>query len=1133
MKQKLLTLLALFTLTISSAQVIRMDATNNGKIITKCKGQFVGSLFVSNETDFTNKISGYKNNENYTVTFATTKGKQVRANFYYYGIRPGDTLSVYDGSNTSSKRIGFITALELMHPIDSPNVPAIFTSTDSTLTFKFTSNNDGSVGCGWDAFMGTTPTAIAGNAPASDDCISATPICNLGGYSGTTSGWFTRGPEAKKTDGDTTSVTPFCGTTHNNSWLSFNAATASASFDITSSNCSDPKNGIQAVIMETADCQTFTRRSVKCEYNAKGQFTLDANNLTPGKKYYLMVDGAFGNDCDYIIKAKSGVATLNITANTVNAFCTNDSLKLTATATGIGPFTYNWAPNPTSGQGTSSATFAASSGVTYSCTVTGVCGLPTTRTYAPSVVTTPIITAIDSAVICQNGNGTTIAAGISSSSPTIDFKNVNTETIPDNSIAGLTSDITVGTLTGSIGNQLLKVGINVNHGDVSELEISLKSPDGSIMILSSGNGIVGANFVNTYFTTTSTKSISAGTEPFSGDFAPIDPFSKISTGAINGKWSLIVKDKKGFNTGLLMDWSLSFKNDFTYSWLPATGLSTNTGSGVIANPTITTTYTVTVTDKAGCSGTKPVKINVTNLPTAPTVNSPVIYCINAPTVALTATTGANADLVWYTTATGGTSLSGAPTPSTALAGTTSYFVCGKIGLCEGERSEIKVVVNDKLNPSFTYPSQSFCQNATNQSAILATGAVAGTFKASPAGLVFANDKTGEIDLKLSAPGTYSITNVIAPIGGCALTTSNPFIITINAEPTLNNPSTEKICSGVPLNIALKSNVASSYEWQATDNPNTTGESSATKSATSIINDVIINNTTQAEIVNYNVKLTSTASRCTNVTPQIIAVTVYPNPVADTSSIVIDASSCGTKSGSITGLAIASGVTPLKYEWKDALGNTVATTLNIIDMIPGTYVLTITDANGCITKVGAGKNLNIIWLNKVHASFTPNPIPVELLLPIDYVNNTTGAVNYNWNFGDGKTSTDMSPTHNYEQLGDFNTCLVADDGAKCFDTVCTSIKVFVNSGFVIPNVFTPNNDGTNDLFTILGKGIASIHAEVFNRWGQKEYEWDAPNGGWDGKKNGKPSPEGTYFVIIKAKGMDGKDLIEKGSFTLLR
>lgn len=1134
MKQRLLTLLALFALTLSNAQIIKIS-DNNGKTITKCKGQFVGSLFNSNETDYTSVgFRGYKDNENYTVTFATTKGKQVRANFFYYGIRAGDTLRIYDGPNTSSKRIGFITNSTIMHPIDVLNAPAIFTSTDSSLTFKFTSNNDGVVGCGWDAFMGATPTAIAGNPPASDDCINATPICNLGGYSGTTSGWFTRGSEAKDIDSTSSSGSkPFCGTIHNNSWLSFNAATASASFDITSSNCSDPKNGIQAVIMESVDCKSFTRRSIKCEGNAIGQFTLNTNNLIPGKKYYIMVDGAFGNDCDYTIKAKSGVATLDITANTPNAFCTNDSLELTATATGIGPFTYDWTPNPSNGDGKATATFLAATGVTYSCTVTGVCGLPTTRTYVPSVVTTPIITAIDSAIICQNGNGTTIAAGISSSSATIDFKNVNTETIPDNNIVGLTADIIVGTLTGSIGNQLSKVGININHGDVSELEISLKSPDGNVMVLSSGNGLVGANYTNTYFTTTASKSISTGTEPFSGDFAPIDPFSKITTGAINGKWTLIVKDKKAFNTGLLMNWSLSFKNDFTYSWSPATGLSTTTGNSVIANPTSTTTYTVTITDKAGCSGTKPVKINVTNLPTAPLVISPVIYCVGASAVALTATTSTNADLVWYTAATGGTSLPSAPIPSTAIVGTTSYFVCGKIGLCEGERSEVKVVVNSKIDPSFIYSSQSFCQNATNQSAIIATGAVAGTFNASPAGLVFVDDKTGEIDLKASTPGTYSITNVVAPIGGCLAITSNPFTITINAEPTLSNSSTAKVCSGVPLNIALTSNVVSSFEWQAVDNPNTTGESSSIKNGTSTINDLIENNTTQAEVVIYNVKITSTATKCTNITPQTIAVTINPNPVADTSSIVIDASSCGTKSGSIKGLAIASGAAPLKYEWKDAFGSTVATTLNINDMIPGTYILTVTDANGCITKVGAGKNLNILWLNKVQASFTANPIPVELLLPIDYVNSTTGAVNYNWNFGDGKTSTDKSPTHNYEQLGDFNACLIADDGAKCFDTVCTSISVFVNSGFIIPNVFTPNNDGTNDLFTILGKGIASVHAEVFNRWGQKEYEWDAANGGWDGLKNGKPAPEGTYFIIIKAKGMDGKDLIEKGSFTLLR
>ena len=1039
MKQKLFTLLALLITAIGNAQFYKIG-DYNGKTLNVCKGQFVSSKFTSVKDALDLMQPAYANNENYTVTFCSgDPTRKIRANFYYIGLGAGDHLYVYDGPTTASPQIGNLTG--------TVQYPGVFTSTGTCLTFRFISDNtqDINKSYGWDAFLGCTPTDCVGNVPASDECINATEICNLGGYCGSTSGWFTRGTEAATID----KPGAFCAYIQNNSWLSFTASTTSASFDITASNCSDPSTGVQAAIFETANCTNFTLKST-CYNNAQGTFTLATTSpLTIGKKYYIMIDGFDGNDCEYTIKANTGVQTLSVTANNSNTLCTGQPLVLTATATGIGPFTYNWTPAPVSGQGTAVATFPAATGITYSCSVTGVCGSPTTVTYTPSVVVTPVVTAADSAHICSGGSGTTLTATLSAGSPTIDFKNVTTIAIPDNDLTGITSTINVGTITGTVGNQLLNVGINIKHGNVADLSISLKAPNGSIIDLYMGKA-TGANFTNTYFSATATAAITTGTAPFSDTYMPEQPFSGLSTSIVNGSWQLIVKDKKTPEVGLLTGWSLSFKNDYSYAWTPTTGL-TGTGASVIANPAASTTYTATITDKAGCSGTKTIKVGVTNTP----------------------------------------------------------------------------------NASFTYASQNFCQNTANPFPVIAPGAVAGTFKSTPVGLVFVNNATGEIDLKTSLPGTYSITNEVAPVNGCAAINVNPFTLTIHAEPKLDNPNTAVVCSGVPLNIALTGNAISTYSWIAEDNVNTSGESYITAQNTNTINDVIINNTTAPAIVKYNITLTSIAA-CLNTVPQTIAVTVNPNPVADTSALVIDASSCGTKSGSVTGIAVASGIAPLKYVWQDASGNTVGTTLNLSNAAPGTYILTITDANGCSTKIGAGKNLNIISLNKVHAFFTANPTTVEMPLPVQYTNASTGALNYNWSFGDGQTSTDINPSHSYQQLGDFSTCLMADDGAKCFDTVCINIKVFINSAFIIPNVFTPNDDGINDVFGILGKGIASLHAEVFNRWGQKEYEWDTPNGGWDGRSaSGHSSPAGTYFVIIKAKGMDGKDLLEKGSFTLLR
>jgi gliding motility-associated-like protein len=69
--------------------------------------------------------------------------------------------------------------------------------------------------------------------------------------------------------------------------------------------------------------------------------------------------------------------------------------------------------------------------------------------------------------------------------------------------------------------------------------------------------------------------------------------------------------------------------------------------------------------------------------------------------------------------------------------------------------------------------------------------------------------------------------------------------------------------------------------------------------------------------------------------------------------------------------------------------------------------------------------------------------------------------------------------------------------------------------------------------VVSKGLKTLDAEIYNRWGQKEYEWHTTNGGWDGHTaSGVIAPSGTYYYIIKATGIDKKEYSEKGSFTLV-
>ena len=101
---------------------------------------------------------------------------------------------------------------------------------------------------------------------------------------------------------------------------------------------------------------------------------------------------------------------------------------------------------------------------------------------------------------------------------------------------------------------------------------------------------------------------------------------------------------------------------------------------------------------------------------------------------------------------------------------------------------------------------------------------------------------------------------------------------------------------------------------------------------------------------------------------------------------------------------------------------------------------------------------------------------------------------------------------------------------------TPITVSISeSKLEMPNAFSPNGDGINDVYKAKDgyQSIVEFHAYIFNRWGQKLYEWDDPAGGWDGKHNGKDVKQGVYFVLVNAKGADGRKYTIRKDVNLLR
>jgi gliding motility-associated-like protein len=162
--------------------------------------------------------------------------------------------------------------------------------------------------------------------------------------------------------------------------------------------------------------------------------------------------------------------------------------------------------------------------------------------------------------------------------------------------------------------------------------------------------------------------------------------------------------------------------------------------------------------------------------------------------------------------------------------------------------------------------------------------------------------------------------------------------------------------------------------------------------------------------------------------------------------------------------------------------------------------------------------------------------------VQFINTSVGGRKYSWRIYDEAgtlvyTSTLEAPLYTFEDEGCYKIILVATSKLPewgCKDTMeFNPLCVDAYPLLEVPNSFTPNNDGKNDLFRVNSKSIIEFHAVILNRWGKKLYEWDNADGYWDGKIGGSDASPGVYYYIVTAKGKKETDYEFKGFFYLLR
>lgn len=236
--------------------------------------------------------------------------------------------------------------------------------------------------------------------------------------------------------------------------------------------------------------------------------------------------------------------------------------------------------------------------------------------------------------------------------------------------------------------------------------------------------------------------------------------------------------------------------------------------------------------------------------------------------------------------------------------------------------------------------------------------------------------------------------------------------------------------------------------------------------------------------------------------------------------------CSNSAGNIFS-AVGTGST---YTWTSPAGTTITSGQNTSSVtidwnaLSGTVAVTTTNPLGCTSDSAS-------CLVNPSASTVAAFTTVSTELTYNFTDVSTGGVNqWVWDFGDGSVSNEQNPSHSFTACGSKNICLIASKN-NCIDTVCSEIEV--NEIFSIPNVFTPDGDGINDLFLINNSCLKDFTLEIFNRWGMKIIE--TSSGGWDGRtKSGIEANDGTYYYIFKAVSLlAGKDYNSKGFISLVR
>jgi gliding motility-associated-like protein len=220
-------------------------------------------------------------------------------------------------------------------------------------------------------------------------------------------------------------------------------------------------------------------------------------------------------------------------------------------------------------------------------------------------------------------------------------------------------------------------------------------------------------------------------------------------------------------------------------------------------------------------------------------------------------------------------------------------------------------------------------------------------------------------------------------------------------------------------------------------------------------------------------------------------------------------------------------------------NTTSTDTDPVHLytVPGTYTVTLiaNDPNTCNLSDTTTSTITVYPIPVSNFTFSPDPAIENT--PTSFNNLASpDAVNFKWLFGDGDslvTNSRLQVKHQYNATGTYNACLIAINAAGCADTLCQDVPALIVALVDVPNAFTPNSGDINSKVFARGFGITKMRFIIWNRWGQKVFETNDRNIGWDGKYQGAIQPMDVYAYTLDVEFFDGTKTTKKGDITLIR